>query len=249
MQSERQNWEKYQYGTYNQRDRNIRTIGFKAYYTYLKSPLWRTIRKFILDRDEYLCQAKKCKNRATHVHHLAYTIRTLVGKTTGMLVSVCENCHKKCEFTDKGNKLRCLDARDKTFFVVTGLKKTNKTSDRDIGDWFKAKFKNDDGVTANKIRVALQEIPGVFERVEKWWLDSVKSSVWEAEPICKVEAVKLAQSIKVHYKDFAVIGVIEYKGTMRVHVAGPGGSNKIWTKAQLLELREKFIKDHQRVPR
>lgn len=77
-------------------------LGYGDYESYLLSPLWRKIRRRILKRGGFICV--RCGDRATHVHHLAYTQAVLKGDDDSELVSGCAPCHKKVEFDESGGR-------------------------------------------------------------------------------------------------------------------------------------------------
>jgi hypothetical protein len=88
---------------YSIRDKILKDMGFHSYYSYLKSDLWKSIRKTVLDRDGYQCTC--CGKQAECVHHVRYDSDTLSGRTIKWLKSLCNKCHKKIECTKKGKKL------------------------------------------------------------------------------------------------------------------------------------------------
>ena len=64
----------------------------KKYYEYLESDLWKLKRKYVLKRDNNICQA--CLSaEANDVHHLTYN--RVFDEPLFDLISVCRNCHKK----------------------------------------------------------------------------------------------------------------------------------------------------------
>ena len=63
----------------------------RSYDVYLKSKLWRRIRKRILERDENLC--RECGVKAEHVHHLSYGPLVMLGMDDSKLISLCIPCH------------------------------------------------------------------------------------------------------------------------------------------------------------
>lgn len=76
---------------------------WKMYTTYLKSEVWKTKRKRVLERDEYTCQ--KCgekDRRKLQVHHKSYT--RLFKESTSDLVTLCKRCHKRWHERDKIKK-------------------------------------------------------------------------------------------------------------------------------------------------
>ena len=68
---------------------------------YLKSYLWKKIRRRILKRDSNKCRF--CGGEATLVHHMSYEHEVLEGKADHMLVSLCPGCHKYLHFDDDGS--------------------------------------------------------------------------------------------------------------------------------------------------
>jgi hypothetical protein len=72
------------------------------YDEYLKSPLWRKIRRRVLKRDNHKC--KRCSGKATVVHHRDYTPEVLRGDADHLLVSLCDGCHHVIEFDELERK-------------------------------------------------------------------------------------------------------------------------------------------------
>jgi len=81
---------------YEKRNKLIRRLGWNSYKEYLKSDLWMRIRKDQLKRLPF-CLA--CNGKATQVHHSEYTPANLLGHSPIGLISVCGDCHQRCEFT------------------------------------------------------------------------------------------------------------------------------------------------------
>ncbi len=61
------------------------------YSEYLKSPVWDSKRRRVLQRDKKICQACQ-KRKATQVHHLTY--ERAGDEPLFDLVSVCNECHE-----------------------------------------------------------------------------------------------------------------------------------------------------------
>jgi 5-methylcytosine-specific restriction endonuclease McrA len=78
--------------------------GATSYKGYLKSALWKKIRRRILRRDEFTCQACLCQSQC--VHHIDYNEQTLAGKSRASLISLCNSCHHKIEH-QFGKKIPC----------------------------------------------------------------------------------------------------------------------------------------------
>ena len=94
---------------YEDRQTIIESLGFVTYNDYLQSDLWKDIRTKRLRKDGHKC--KICKNPATQVHHIDYTIKNLSGGLID-LRSICAACHYAVEFYPNG-KRRNLDAQQK----------------------------------------------------------------------------------------------------------------------------------------
>lgn len=71
-------------------------LGFSSYDNYLRSNLWRRIRKRVLARDGGTCLC--CGEPAQHVHHTDYSIDVMSGECDAKLVSLCERCHNQAEY-------------------------------------------------------------------------------------------------------------------------------------------------------
>lgn len=69
-------------------------LWWSNYTKYLQTMHWYDLRKQVLERDKYLCQA--ClKGKATQVHHLSYTLFNSIGKSMAFeLIAICYPCHK-----------------------------------------------------------------------------------------------------------------------------------------------------------
>lgn len=82
---------------YATRSQVLATLGFLSYARYLVSPLWRSIRARVLDRDARTCI--KCRQQAPkmHVHHTQYDVATMRGDTIQALLTACHRCHRRAE--------------------------------------------------------------------------------------------------------------------------------------------------------
>ncbi len=79
--------------SYNKEVENLptkRSAWFKDHDVYLKSAQWATLRKLVLERDEFRCV--KCFAAADHVHHLTY--ERWQNEELSDLVSLCRGCHE-----------------------------------------------------------------------------------------------------------------------------------------------------------
>lgn len=63
-----------------------------GYKDYLKSPLWKSIRRRVLMAASHECAC--CSDKATQVHHRDYRPRVLNGNDDSMLVALCRVCHE-----------------------------------------------------------------------------------------------------------------------------------------------------------
>lgn len=69
-----------------------------TYAEQLRDPRWQKKRLKILDRDNWTCQEKRCKTTTKNlqVHHLQYLQGINVWDyPDDMLLTLCEDCHKK----------------------------------------------------------------------------------------------------------------------------------------------------------
>lgn len=84
------------------------------YREYLKSPLWRQIKRRVLRRDGWTCQY--CGGSATVVHHRSYAVPVLEGRDDGLLTSLCKGCHEVLHFDEAGVE-RPLEEVDRLFLA------------------------------------------------------------------------------------------------------------------------------------
>jgi len=87
--------------TYKRRDESLLTMGFLTYAAYLESPLWKSIRKLVLERCGKCCA---CGLNASQVHHTTYAMAVLEGTDIGGLLPICAACHHRIEFRKDGSK-------------------------------------------------------------------------------------------------------------------------------------------------
>ncbi len=95
---------------YRIRAKSLREMGFPTNMHYLRSNLWKRIRRNILYRDK-LCRV--CDTaKSTQVHHLSYDIATMRGRDRKNLIGICGGCHKFIELRD-GEKVTLEKANDR----------------------------------------------------------------------------------------------------------------------------------------
>ena len=70
----------------------LRSLGFNSYPQYLRSDLWLSIKRRVMERDGYECGL--CLARGRVVHHLKYNEETVKGETLDWLLTLCTKCHK-----------------------------------------------------------------------------------------------------------------------------------------------------------
>ncbi len=67
------------------------------YKTYLRSALWKRIRRETLEKANFVCQANKspsCEGLANQVHHLSYRHWKRGGDIPGVsTIAICGRCH------------------------------------------------------------------------------------------------------------------------------------------------------------
>lgn len=80
---------------FQKRDKALRNLGFESYADYLRSDLWRGIKKKVMGGYEakmcYVCDMFV----ATELHHLTYETSVMRGNKPSHLYPVCEHCHEK----------------------------------------------------------------------------------------------------------------------------------------------------------
>jgi hypothetical protein len=87
---------------YRNRDLLLQQLGFAHYGLYLKSDLWKGIRRRAFALHGRTC--KVCNRPAKCLHHLDYSEETLLGSSLESLVPLCDLCHRKVEFSPGGRK-------------------------------------------------------------------------------------------------------------------------------------------------
>lgn len=73
------------------------------YGKFLRSSAWRKTRKRVLDRNQGLCVI--CKKSAEEIHHHDYLDEIVEGTRDDLLVSLCEDCHRRIEFDGREKRV------------------------------------------------------------------------------------------------------------------------------------------------
>lgn len=107
---------------YQERDDNLRVLGFASYEAYLESNLWYQIRSTVLLSARRVCAC--CGGRATQVHHRAYSLAVLRGDVTCSLAPLCDQCHDAVEFGD-GAKRSFSDTQNTLDQMLRSAPKAN----------------------------------------------------------------------------------------------------------------------------
>ena len=88
-----------------QRSNSCIALGFDNYNEYLRSDLWKDIRRVVLSSKGALCNVCK-KTIAVEIHHKQYDYNTMAGHNIKHLIPVCQKCHSKLEhWRKKCNRL------------------------------------------------------------------------------------------------------------------------------------------------
>jgi 5-methylcytosine-specific restriction endonuclease McrA len=98
------------------------------YRKYLKSKLWKHIRRNVLRRDRWICAS--CGNKATEVHHISYDPATLKGERLEELMSLCRECHEAVGNDMFGMRRPMKDQRALSREVRDSLKRTGQKAPR-----------------------------------------------------------------------------------------------------------------------
>lgn len=96
--------------SYGRRNEILLSIGFDSYAEYLKSDLWRVIRRLAFVTLGKQCF--HCGNSAEMIHHGEYSHAVLLGRSLHGLIPVCEKCHHDAEFSKSGNKRSLEEANE-----------------------------------------------------------------------------------------------------------------------------------------
>ena len=79
---------------YHERERHLQVLGFQSYDAYLKSAVWKKIRRRVL---QAATTCLRCSRHATTLHHASYDLETLRGDRVDTLVPACRRCHRQGE--------------------------------------------------------------------------------------------------------------------------------------------------------
>ena len=93
---------------YEEREAVLRYLSFKSYTQYLRSDLWKSIRKRFMVGKCRVC----CVRMANTLHHTSYDLETMQHGSQS-LVPLCRPCHILLEFTgfNEKNNLEVANAR------------------------------------------------------------------------------------------------------------------------------------------
>lgn len=88
-------------------NKSLEILGFSTYEEYLNSDVWKKIRKKVLKRNCYKCQACGSVNNL-NVHHTRYGYKVLQSGKGGGLYVLCNRHHKKVHQLVRDNKSMSL---------------------------------------------------------------------------------------------------------------------------------------------
>ena len=94
--------------SYTRRTEVLLALGYRTYGDYLRSRLWKSIRKMVYNALGNSCQT--CGQKASCIHHLDYSRDTLMGYRFDSLVPLCRACHERVEFKQDGSKRTVREA-------------------------------------------------------------------------------------------------------------------------------------------
>lgn len=80
--------------TLKAREAACRRMGYTGYDGYLRSDLWKGIRRRVMEGGEGLCS---CGAPAAQVHHAYYSTDNLSGESLDGLLPVCHPCHRQLD--------------------------------------------------------------------------------------------------------------------------------------------------------
>lgn len=82
--------------------KDLLEMGFATYADYLKSHLWASIKRQVMDKAKGKCRL--CRKEAEVVHHRRYDRDVMEGKRNCHLIALCRSCHHIVEFNQNGQK-------------------------------------------------------------------------------------------------------------------------------------------------
>lgn len=88
--------------TTSTRAKILRSLGFATYKAYLRSPLWKAIRRLVFAKKGSACVL--CGRKAQQVHHRRYDRQTLLGAVLTWLEPICVKCHEHIEVKPNGRR-------------------------------------------------------------------------------------------------------------------------------------------------
>jgi 5-methylcytosine-specific restriction endonuclease McrA len=103
------------------RAKALKRLGFNSYRSYLRSPLWRAIRRLVFAKKGHRCVL--CGREARQVHHRRYDHNTLSGAILAWLEPICAKCHTYIEVRPNGRK-RCARNVERLFKTLQSKKKS-----------------------------------------------------------------------------------------------------------------------------
>lgn len=102
--------------SYLKRSVALLKMGFNSYAAYMGSDLWASIRIAAYQVHGGNCAI--CNNPAVAIHHLDYSLDTLMGLRMSSLIPICDECHKQVEF-DGERKRPVHEARQITLSLLS----------------------------------------------------------------------------------------------------------------------------------
>lgn len=136
---------------------------------YARSKLYRIVKEKVLERDGGLCRRLgKCLRPATRLGYVEANHKTLAGQCN-LIFSLCDGCYAEAVVVSPPDSERLT--LNKTFYLVSGVRKLLEQSNQNIGVWYRSQLTNDLNAAYNDL--IMDEIqsssPEDWERVKEYW--------------------------------------------------------------------------------
>lgn len=135
-------------------------LGFSSYKHYLASPAWDIIRRAVLFRDEATCRSYLVCPTGTllQAHHLAYSRAALLGVNPSLIVTLCKEHHRHCEF-NRDARRDAFGIRQQSLKLIANIRLEKGKSNRHVGRWFDNEFRRNQSTARLLLATFKSQLP------------------------------------------------------------------------------------------
>lgn len=141
-------------------------LSISSYSKYVRSDYFVKLEQVLLDH-QFKCEVPTCNSKSKYLSFLAITLPGFLGVNPSVWCALCPEHFKKVSQLTEGRKPTEKEVCDRTFCMVSRLRKTSGKSNYQIGLWFKDRF------LSQQYQFAARTIYQRLEPASKEFIDSL----------------------------------------------------------------------------